>query len=208
MRIDAVLSDLDGVLVDSTPAVLRTWRRFAARHGLDPDEVERTIHGRPSRDSVRELVPDADEDAEVALLDQWQLDDMGDLRPLPGAHELRSLLPDDRFAVVTSCGAPLARARLQAGGIAPPCVLVTSDMVSAGKPDPECYLVAAEALGVAPERCLVLEDAPAGLAAGRAARMTTVGLATTHPASELSADLVVGNLADLLRAQRLLPLAA
>jgi sugar-phosphatase len=208
MRVEGVLCDLDGVLVDSTAAVLRTWRRFAARNGLDWDRVNRTIHGRPARKSVELLVPDADVDAEAALIEQSELTDLSDVRALPGAHELRRLIPEHRFAIVTSCDEPLARARLEAAGIAPPRALVTFESVSAGKPDPECYLTGARLLGLSPDRCLAIEDAPLGLAAARAAGTITVALTTTHAADELEADLVVGTIEDLLRADGLLPLAA
>jgi sugar-phosphatase len=208
MRVEGVLCDLDGVLVDSIAAVLRSWRRFAARHGLDPERVERTIHGRPTRDSVRLLVPEADIAAEAALIDRWELTDLADVRPLPGARELRSLVPEHRFAVVTSCGERLARARLEAAGIAPPRALVTSESVSAGKPDPECYLAGARLLGLPPERCLAIEDAPLGLAAARAAGTITVAVTTSHEPAELEADHVMGTIAELLSAHELLPLVA
>jgi sugar-phosphatase len=198
MRVEGVLCDLDGVLVDSTPAIVRTWRRFAERHSLDWDLVDRTIHGRPARESVGLLVPGADVEAEAALLDEWEVADVTDVRPLPGALELRARVPDHRFAVVTSCGARLARARLTAAGIEPPQALVTFDDVSAGKPAPDCYLEGARRLGVPPERCIAIEDAPLGLEAARAAGATTVAVTTTHAAEELDADIVVGTLADLL----------
>jgi sugar-phosphatase len=208
VRIDGVLCDLDGVLVDSTPAILRTWRRFAERHGLAWELVDRTIHGRPARASVELLVPHADVEAEAALLDEWEVEDVADVRPLPGALELRALVPEHRFAVVTSCGDRLARARLRAAGIEPPQALVSFDSVSAGKPAPDCYLEGARLLGLSPARCLAIEDAPIGLQAARAAGATTVGLTTTHAAAELDADLVFGTIADLLRAEDLLPSAA
>jgi mannitol-1-/sugar-/sorbitol-6-phosphatase len=198
MRIEGVLCDLDGVLVDSTPAILRTWHRFAERHGLDWELVERTIHGRPARESVELLVPGADVDAEAALLDDWEVIDVADVRPLPGALELRARVPEHRFAVVTSCGDRLARARLTAAGIAPPQALVTFDSVSAGKPAPDCYLEGARRLGLPPERCIAIEDAPLGLEAARAAGALTAALTTTHAAEELEADIVVGTIADLL----------
>jgi sugar-phosphatase len=207
MRVEGVLCDLDGVLVDSTAAVLRGWRRFAERHELDWDLVERTIHGRPARSSVELLVPHSDVDAETALIAQWELTDLDDIRPLPGARELRELLPEHRFAVVTSCDEPLARARLEAAGIAPPRALITVESVTRGKPDPECYLAGAQLLGLPPERCLAIEDAPLGLEAARAAGTTTVALTTTHGSDELEADRVVGTIADLLSADGLLPLA-
>jgi sugar-phosphatase len=208
MGLDGVLCDLDGVLVDSTPAILRTWRRFAERHGIPWERVDRTIHGRPARESVELLVPDADVEAEAALLDGWEVTDVADVRPLPGALELRRLLPEHRFAVVTSCGDRLARARLGAAGIEPPEALVSFDSVTAGKPAPDCYLEGARRLGLAPERCLAIEDAPLGLRAARAAGAVTVALTTTHAAEELEADFVVGTIADLLRTRDLLPLAA
>jgi sugar-phosphatase len=208
MRVEGVLCDLDGVLVDSTPAIIRTWRRFAERHGLDWELVNDTIHGRPAPESVGLLVPDSDIEAEAALLGDWEVADVVDVRALPGALELRALVPEHRFAVVTSCGERLARARLSAAGIESPGALITFDSVAAGKPAPDCYLEGARQLGLAPERCLAIEDAPLGLEAARAAGTTTVALTTTHSADELHADLVVGTIADLLRAPDLLPLAA
>jgi mannitol-1-/sugar-/sorbitol-6-phosphatase len=196
--VEALLCDLDGVLVDSTAAVLRCWRRLADRHGVDHALVETTIHGRPARESIELLLPEADIEAEAALLADWELADLDGVRALPGAMQLRDRWPEERFAIVTSCVAPLAHARLGAAGIAPPPALVTADRVSRGKPDPECYLLAAWELGVPPERCLAVEDAPAGLAAARAAGVPTAAVTTTHAASQLEADLVVGTVADLL----------
>jgi mannitol-1-/sugar-/sorbitol-6-phosphatase len=203
MRVEGVLCDLDGVLVDSTPAILRTWRRFAERHALDWELVDRTIHGRPARESVALLVPGVDVEAEAALLDDWEVVDVTDVRPLAGALELRALVPEHRFAVVTSCGDRLARARLTAAGIEPPQALVTFDSVEAGKPAPDCYLEGARLLGLPPERCLAIEDAPLGLEAARAAGAMTVGVTTTHSADELEADIVVGSIADVLVSLRL-----
>jgi sugar-phosphatase len=197
MRIEGVLCDLDGVLVDSTPAITRCWERFAERHGLDWELIDRTIHGRPARESVELLVPDADAEAEAALLDDWEVADTADVRALPGALELRARVPEERFAVVTSCNDRLARARLTAAGIEPPRALVTFDSVSAGKPAPDCYLEGARLLGVPPERCLAIEDAPLGLQAARAAGAMTAAVTTTHPADELDADIVVGSLSEL-----------
>jgi mannitol-1-/sugar-/sorbitol-6-phosphatase len=203
MRVEGVLCDLDGVLVDSTPAILRTWRRFAERHALDWELVDRTIHGRPARESVALLVPGVDVEAEAALLDDWEVVDVTDVRPLAGALELRALVPEHRFAVVTSCGDRLARARLTAAGIEPPQALVTFDSVEAGKPAPDCYLEGARLLGLPPERCLAIEDAPLGLEAARAAGAMTVGVTTTHSGDELEADIVVGSITDLLISLRL-----
>jgi sugar-phosphatase len=194
----AALCDLDGVLVDSGPVIDRAWRSFAERNGLDWELVDRTIHGRPARDSVALLLPAGDVDAETALIDEWELSDTDGLRALPGALELCELLGDDRFAVVTSCSRALAELRLGAIGLRLPRVLITRESVARGKPDPECFLLGAAGLGRDPADCIVLEDSHAGLAAGRTAGARTVGIATTYPAETLDADLVAASIADVL----------
>jgi sugar-phosphatase len=104
-------------------------------------------------------------------------------------------LPGGRAAIVTSCVWDLATARIAATGITAPAVMVTADQVKIGKPDPAPFLLAASRLGVDPADCLVIEDAPAGLASGRAAGASLLALLSTHTAAELDADAVVGNLA-------------
>ena len=89
---------------------------------------------------------------------------------------------------MTSARPALAIARMRAAGLPSPRTMITSATVARGKPHPECFLRAAERLGVAPQEALVLEDAPAGLAAGRAAGCRVVALATTM-ASELLAGV-------------------
>jgi sugar-phosphatase len=194
----AVLSDLDGVLVSSRDSVVRAWTRFAERHGLPRARVLEATFAGPSREVVRVVRPDADVDAEAALVEGWQVEDTAGVHALPGAADLLALVPADRLAVVTSCSGPLARARLAASGLGAPPTMVTAEMVRAGKPDPEGYLRAAALLGAAPSDCVVLEDAPAGIRAGKAAGMRVIGLATTHPTAELApADLIVPTLAAL-----------
>ena len=183
----AVLSDLDGVLVDSGAAIERTWRTFAERHGLDAASVLAESHGRRSVDLIRLVAPDLDAAAEAAEIDREEIENVEGLRPLPGARELVSSVPADRFAVVTSGSRALAVARLRAAGLPVPKVLVTAEQVEAGKPDPAGYLRAAALLGVDPSECLVLEDAPAGVAAGLAAGMTVIAVLTTNDESALRA---------------------
>ncbi len=193
---DAVLVDLDGTLVDSDAAVLRAWHAFAARHGLDGDAVHRFAQGRPSRETVARLLPGADHGAETALLERAELDDTTGLLALPGAARL--LATDRPLAIVTSCTAALARVRLTATGLPIPDVLVSADDVARGKPDPSCYLIGARRLGADPARCIVLEDAPAGVAAGRAAGAAVIALRTTHTDDELAAaDAIADNVAAL-----------
>lgn len=189
--IRAVLSDLDGVLVDSTGSVERSWRRWAEQHGLDTALVVAAAHGRPSIETVLEVAPGLDAEAESAGLERAQAEDTNGVAALPGAAELLADPAGRSLAVVTSCTVPLARSRFLAAGLSAPPVVVTAERVRRGKPDPEAYLIAAETLGVRPEACLVVEDAPAGIAAGRAAGMTVAGLATTHERSELGGAHVV-----------------
>lgn len=198
-RCDALLVDLDGTLVDSTGPVRRAWDAFAARHGLDADRVHRFGHGRPSRETIRLLVPDADHDAELAAVENAELSDTDGLIALPGASRL--LAEDRPLAIVTSCSTALAETRLRACGLPVPRVLVSSDGLERGKPDPACFLIAARRLGAEPRRCVVLEDAPAGIRAGRAAGATVIALRTTHADDDLrEAHAIVDSLASLLPA--------
>jgi sugar-phosphatase len=181
----AILSDLDGVLVDSTAAVERTWAAWGERLGVDGRAVVAANHGRPARDVLAELLPpDADVDAEAAAFEDAEVADTNGVVALPGAADV---LAAPGVAIVTSCTLRLARARLEAAGLDEPEVLVTSDMVARGKPAPDPYLLAAERLGVEPSACVVLEDAPAGVAAGRAAGMTVWAVSTTHAPGDLRA---------------------
>src|SRR5499425_718324 len=150
-RIDCqgLLFDLDGVLVDSTPAVARVWKVWARKHGFDPEETIRKAHGRPSLATIRELLPGADYAAENALVEKMEMEDLDGVVPLPGTLELLNDLPADRWAVVTSCTRPLALIRLRAAGLPVPERLVTSSDIANGKPHPEPYLKGAELLGYA-----------------------------------------------------------
>ena len=183
----AFLFDLDGVLIDSTPAVIRVWSRWAIAHGFDPAEVVRTAHGRPSISTICDYLPDADYEAENCVVESGELADLNGVVPLPGARELLSALPADRWTIVTSCTRPLAEARLGAAGLPIPARLVTCDDVRNGKPDPEPYLKGASLLGVPAGDCVVVEDAPAGIRAGKAAGARVIACRTTAPESELKA---------------------
>ena len=189
MTFAAVISDLDGVLVDSMAATARAWARWGARHGLDGAAIQAANHGRPAREVVAAHVVPERLDAEAAYLLDAEVADAGGVDALPGAAGVLGL---PTVAIATSCVAPLARARLSAAGLGAPAVLVTADQVAHGKPAPDSYLLAAERLGVDPAGCLVLEDAPSGVAAGRAAGMTVWAVTTTHaPADLTEADAVL-----------------
>src|SRR6266850_3340329 len=148
IRCRGVLFDLDGVLVDSTPAVARVWAGWAREHGFIPDEVVTKAHGRPSLTTIRELLPSADHDAENREVERREIADIDGVIPLPGAMELLQALPPERWAIVTSCTRPLAGVRIAAAGLPKPRYLVTSTDVKNGKPDPEPYLKGAQLLGV------------------------------------------------------------
>ena len=187
IRCSAFLFDLDGVLVDSQAVSERTWRRWAERHRLDPEPVLRIAHGRQVRDSLRKAFPTLAVDAEVDWLDAAELEDVEGLRVVPGAREFLASLPQDRWAIVTSCSQALATLRLGAVGLPTPQVLVVAEDVKNGKPAPDGYQLGARRLGCDPRACLVFEDAPAGLAAGRAAGARVIALTTS-----LGADALVG----------------
>jgi sugar-phosphatase len=189
----ALLFDMDGVLIDSTPAVARVWQRWAREHGFDPERVSEMAHGRPSITTVRELLPDADHEAENLIVEQREMEDLEGVVALRGALELVAALPPDRWVVVTSSTRPLAEVRLRAAGLAPRHLITSSDVAN-GKPHPEPFLKAAGALGVAPKDCLVLEDTPAGIRAGKQAGCRVIGVRTTMPDEVLrsvGADWVV-----------------
>ncbi|HLZ12365.1 MAG TPA: HAD family hydrolase [Candidatus Acidoferrum sp.] len=177
---EGVLFDLDGVLVDSTPAVARVWSWWAREHGFDPDETVRIAHGRPSIATIRELLPNADHDAENREVERREIEDVEGVVPLPGAMELLRALPLERWAVVTSCTKQLAYVRLRAAGLPEPKYIVTADDITRGKPDPEPYRKGARALSLASGDCVVVEDAPAGIRAGKAAGARVVALQTTE----------------------------
>ena len=197
-RISAVLFDLDGVLVESKEATERVWLEWASRNGIDEGALRSAMHGVRSVEVVRALRPDLDAAAEAEAIERRQAEDLRGLRAIPGAVEALRALRADRVAVVTSATRPLAAARLGAVGIELPSVVVFADDVARGKPDPEGYLTAASRLGVEPSEALVVEDAPPGIEAGRAAGAATVAVASTHRASELSAaDVVIETLKEL-----------
>jgi len=175
-----VLFDLDGVLVDSTPAVARVWTIWANKHGFDPEETVHKAHGRPSLSTIRELPPGADHEAENALVEQMEVEDVSDVIRLPGAVELLASLPADRWTVVTSCTRTLALVRLRVAGLPVPRQIVTSTDIVHGKPHPEPYLKGAELLRIGSQECVIFEDAPAGIRSGKAANARVIAFQTTE----------------------------
>jgi sugar-phosphatase len=198
-----MLFDMDGVLLDSTAAVERAWRWWAGRQGLDADEVVHRAHGRPSLATVREYLPGASErtvEAENRSVETRELADVDGIVALAGARELLESLPEERWAVVTSCTRALAEVRYAAGGLKRPRWLITADDVSEGKPAPEPYLLGAKRLRLAARECIVVEDVAAGVRSGKAAGARVLGLARTVSEAELraaGADWVTAGVARL-----------
>jgi len=200
IRCSALLFDLDGVLIDSTPAVTRVWHRWAVEHGLDPETVVHMAHGRPSRTTIRELLPHADVDREDREVERREIEDLDGVVLLSGARQLLNILPPERWTVATSCTRPLAEVRLQAAGLPVPKTMITASDVKTGKPDPEPYLKAAAKLGFPASDCIVVEDAPAGVRAGKAAGARVIAFLTTMIRRDLEdagADWIVQNCADI-----------
>jgi len=199
-----LLFDMDGVLVDSTPAVARVWGLWARQHGFDADSIVKRAHGRPSLATLQELLPDATPQVHAAE-DDWmeraEIADIADVIALPGARELLSSLPSNKFAVVTSATRDLADVRLRAAGLRDFARhIITADDIQRGKPDPEPYRKGAAALSFNPADCIVVEDAAAGVRSGKAAGARVVGLRTTSSDEELlaaDADWIVNDCSSL-----------
>jgi sugar-phosphatase len=176
------LFDMDGTLLTSIEASQRVWGRWAARFGLDASTFLPNAHGMKVRDVVRQLdLPNVDPDEEADAILAAELADMDGVTAVPGAGSFLVRLPAHRWAIVTSAPRALALRRLDAAGLPVPPVLVCASDVAQGKPDPSCFILAAERLGVAIDQCLVFEDAPAGILAAERSGATVVVVTHAHP---------------------------
>jgi len=194
----AVLFDLDGVLCDSTKAVDREWRDWAARKGVDGDAIMAIAHGVRTVEVIRQVAPHLDVEAEAALIENEEAHDQRGVEVMPGALALVNSIPDGKWGVVTSGSRLLATNRLRHCGLPVPDAMVTADDVAHGKPHPEPYLRGAEQLRVPPTECLVIEDAPAGIESACAGGMKVIGITSTYDAHVIkSADAVVASLAQI-----------
>ena len=197
---EVVLFDLDGVLVDSSQCITRHWQEWADRHSLDIDEIMQVAHGLRSGDTMRLVAPHLDIEAEERQYMAMEETDHEGVTAIDGARQVLARLPAESWAIVTSGSARLARGRLAYVGLPVPNVLVTAEDVKDGKPSPDPYLLGAKRLGVPFDKCVVIEDAPAGIQAGKSAGMRVVGIAATHTRQallETGADVVIDRLVDL-----------
>ncbi|WP_447880960.1 sugar phosphatase [Serratia fonticola] len=199
MECKGFLFDLDGTLVDSLPAVERAWTQWAERHGISPQQVLDFIHGKQAITSLRHFMPNATEaelQHEFTLLEQVEAEDTDGVRALPGAlvllERIKALgIP---WAIVTSGSVPVANARRLAGGVPLPEVFITSERVKQGKPHPDAYLLGAQGLGLAPQDCVVVEDAPAGILSGLAAGCQVIAVNAPADAPKLNqVDLILSS---------------
>ena len=194
---DAILFDLDGVLVDSQAVVVRTWQEWAVEKDLDAGRILEVAHGRRPAEVVRDFAPELDADAEARELERMETNDLEGVLEIEGARELLSSLPADGWTVVTSGTRVLASGRMEHVGLPLPERFVSADDVENGKPHPEAYLKGAEILGVSPEACVVVEDAPSGVSSAKSAGMRVIAVATTYREDDLhEADAVVASLTD------------
>ncbi len=193
-----LLFDMDGVLISSIGSVIRCWRRWAEIYDVPNAETYDVPHGTRAIDIVKMLRPDIDPEEGLRVIEDMEIEDVGDLVVLPGVKTLLASLPVERWAIVTSATQRLLLGRLSAAGLPVPERLISGDMVERGKPDPEPYRRGASLLGLRPEECVVVEDAPSGVGAGVAAGCRVLGVLGTHMQAELEqATWVLKSLEDL-----------
>ena len=176
----AFLFDMDGTLLSSIAAAERVWAAWADRHGLEGIDI----------------------DAEVGWVHQGELDDVEGVHAIDGIVDFLNALPGDRWAIVTSATKQLAGRRLKAAGITPPKTFITAEDVKRGKPAPDCFLLAAERLGVKASDCLIFEDAPAGIAAAEAAGADVMVITATHDGHYETSHAKTGNYVDIIISTR------
>lgn len=200
LLVDALISDMDGVLVDTGGIYGRHWELWADQHGIAHERIAAVHFGRPAVETIRLVAPQLDAAAEAKRFNDALADDpdANGVSAMPGAIELVRPIPAHRWAIATSAPRVMAERWLAHIGCPMPDVLVTVDDVERGKPAPDPYLQAAEWLGFAPQRCLVIEDAPAGISAAKAAGAQVLAVLSTHGPADLDgADHLVEGLLDV-----------
>lgn len=194
----AILFDLDGTLVESNSFIERLWQDWGRQHGIAPQYMSEVMHGRRAREIIHIVAPHLPIKEEAYAMETAEISNMEGMQAYRGARGLLDTLPRKQWAIVTSGTLRVASARLNYAKLPTPEVFITADDVKAGKPAPDGYLLAAKRLNVSPADCVVVEDAPAGIQAGKAAGMKVIGIASSLQKETLSqADIVVRELADI-----------
>lgn len=196
----AILFDLDGVLLDSTSCIERHWQEWAEKHAIDLNLVLQNAHGVRTIETIQKVAPLLDAEKEAAEFTANEILDTEGVIAIPGAKALMEKLPPGKWAIVTSGGFELVQSRLKKADLPMPKYIISADDVTQGKPSPQPYLMGAHKLGIPIDQCVVVEDAPIGVKAGKAAGMHVIGIASTHPHKELldaGVDFLVGSLAKI-----------
>lgn len=196
LQVKGVLFDSDGTLVDSIKPVEDAWVRWCEIAGY-PEESDNPRHGHPAAEKIIAIVGEQKAPELIALYQRLEMELAPNATPMPGGVESTAALQNASWCIVTSCDIDLLNARIKAAGIPTPPALCTIEDVTHGKPDPECFQVGAEKLGLDPGECVAIEDSPAGLASAKVAGCITIGLVTTTPRDQIHADIVVDDLSKL-----------
>ncbi len=194
LNCQAILFDLDGTLVDSAFRVQRLWVEWGKRHGIDPHSIMDVMHGRRAGETINIVAPYLSVNDELNRLENEEISDMEGVRPYANAKDLLSKLSAKQWAIVTSGTLRVASARIQHVGLPTPEIFITAEDVQAGKPAPDGYLLAAKHLNVKPENCVVVEDAPAGIQAAKAAGMKVIAIRCNKPRNQYSIPVIKQNI--------------
>ncbi|WP_192561549.1 HAD family hydrolase [Pseudomonas gozinkensis] len=195
----AFLFDMDGTVLNSIAAAERIWSAWAVRHGVNVETFLPTIHGVRAIDTITRLnLPGVDAEAQAALITEAEIEDVEGIVEIPGAAAFLKSLPADRWAMVTSAPRDLALRRMAAAGIPEPAVMITAEDVTAGKPDPAGYRLAAKRLGLEPASCLIFEDATVGIQAAEAAGAPLMIITTTHQHPLETAHATISSYRDIV----------
>jgi len=203
----AALWDMDGVLVESAQFHYEAWKRTWAGLGMELSEHDfRKNFGQRNDTIIRDMLGESVAAETINRLGEmkeqyYRAAIKGRVEPLPGAIELLSSLRACGFRCAMASAAPRANVELilsELGAYDFFDALVTYEDVLRGKPDPQVYLLAGERAGVPPDRCVVLEDAVAGVEGAKRAGMACLGVTSNHPRQALAkADLVVDSLTEV-----------
>jgi beta-phosphoglucomutase len=205
----AAIFDMDGTLIDNTPFHYKAWQLLFKKYDmpeLSRETYKAEISGVPIANTVRRYFADADETLIKAISQQkqafYQQEFLPFLRPINGLENFLAKLKDAGVKMAVATSSEMADVDFIFDAI--PIrqyfdVIITGDMVSKPKPNPQIFFKAAEQLNTRPEKCIVFEDSTSGLQAGNSAGMQVVGITTSHPAATVAkvASLVIDDYAGI-----------